>query len=228
MWDVLTYKMVLVFVCWTVILAGGVLLGSLRRYASFYAWVSVQAASMVVSVISGSAWGLDDPRYVKLYAVLWAASAAATAFLLCWFIALPQGSRKYRAFVPIPLFLVAATVLEAGIASEGHLLWRFVRSSSFFLLLTALLAIYRCFKPVRFRIGRNMGTVLVALSIRIFLDGIDATLFMHFEWAYGVYRSFSDLLGVIISGTMAWAMLVYDPPRWEPMLENGQASATES
>lgn len=213
MLEFINFKLVAGVTFWCVIFVRAFQLKSLRLYPFFYFYAGIEALSTIAALIGASAWGLEDQRYATLYFIRQVTLQLATALLLIWLISLPKGFRFRREVPVLAAFLAVSIFFESRLPSGSHIIWRLSSIGGFFLLLVACQAIYRCFTPLGFEIGRNMGVVLVAVFVMLFLEFMNSTLYLTRLWEYESFSNLRETVSVAAWGIIAWAMLDLDKPK---------------
>lgn len=204
------YRDVFVVVCTALVLFRGVQLKCLRLYPSFYFFVSSYLLSIVVTFLAAGLWGTSSIRYLHVYIGAIALTHLATAGFLVSLVGRASGLTRTDILL-MAFFFSLSTAFELAFP-EGHFVWHLSRGGYLFLMLTAVLAVYRCLTPIQFQIGKNLGIALVSTCIMLTLLGLNAHFYLASEWAFENFSNLQSLGDVLSWGLMAWGMWDLNPP----------------
>lgn len=210
--ELFNYQTVALLACWTFILCQGARQRTYRSYVLLHLLTAISLLTFCYGLVILTLLGSTDPAYVEAYLLEMFTGRVLMIALFVWLASLPRKLTSAH-FVLFAVICVAGVSLELVASPENNPAWRAIRAIQFMACGFGTFALWSCFATDRFRMGRNLGIPLIALSFRTLLEAINASAYLTRSWSYESFNSLQGFLDVAMWGVIALAQFELDPPQ---------------
>lgn len=199
------------FLCWSCILYRIHSYGMMRRYWPVALYTVCAASALAVRTGAEWRWTTASYEYAYAFAATEAGFFAAVCLLLAWIYCQPSGPDLRRDW-PAAAIVLAAVVLEVLATPGAHPVLRLTRLLAIVRAGFGLMAVLKASGDPHWRMGRNVGTVLVCEFFQAGFLALSEILYVSGLLPYGTLDGFNNLAHVVAWGAMAVGLWDLDSP----------------
>lgn len=199
------------FLCWGCILYRIHSYGMMRRYSPIAIYTVGAASALALRTAAEWRWTTASYEYAYAFAATEAGFFVATCVLLAWIYYQPSGPKLRRDW-PIAAIILAALLLETLANPGAHPILRLTRLLAIVRAGFGLMAVLKAFGSSGWKIGRNLGTVLVCEFFQAGFLALSEILYVSGLLPYGTLTGFNNLAHVAAWGAIAVGLWDLDNP----------------